>query len=394
MSLSPGHPKVNVVPVQGLPIGTPGIAAAIERKAGKISDPIQRLQYLRQATTTPGDHAFNRRFQHLASILLLAAVVPLCSDARIRRQPDTLPRLPAVRTASFDVPNVWVVETSRDFETYSNGLRIEDRLAVANKPRSFPLISRAGGQYGPRRSQPAGIVFHTTESDQAPFEATQKQRLQRIGQELLQFVRGRRAYHFVIDRFGRVHRIVVESDDANHAGNSVWADSEWTYLDLNSSFLGVAFEASMATDQPPINQAQVHAARVLTEMLRSKYNLAAENCITHAQVSVNPDNMHVGWHADWGKDFPFREIGLPQNYELPLPSLFLFGFDYDPIYQSATGPELWRGLALAEEQLRQAAQKRHMAVAEYKGLLQREYRDRIAALRHRSADQENSDESK
>ena len=61
--------------------------------------------------------------------------------------------------------------------------------------------------------------------------------------------RHHRAYHFVIDRFGRVHRIVVESDAANHAGHSVWADSKWLYLHLNDGFLSVAFEARMQADQ-------------------------------------------------------------------------------------------------------------------------------------------------
>src|SRR5262249_45837590 len=146
--------------------------------------------------------------------------------------------------------------------------------------------------------------------------------------ELLLFVRNKRAYHYVIDRFGRVHRIVDEADTANHAGNSIWADPEWVYVDLNRSFLGIAFEARMSADQPPINPGQVHAARILTEIVLSKYNLPAANCITHAQVSVNPTNMLIGWHIDWVDKFPFKEVGLPDNYGQPLPSIYLFGFDY------------------------------------------------------------------
>ena len=139
-----------------------------------------------------------------------------------------------------------------------------------------------------------------------------------------------RAYHFVIDRFGRVNRIVVESDAANHAGHSVWADSKWLYLHLNDSFLSVAFEARMQADQAIITEAQLRAARALTEMLRAKYNLPAENCVVHAQVSINPGSRRIGWHTDWGAGFPFREIGLPDNYQIPNPSLYLFGFEYDP----------------------------------------------------------------
>jgi len=363
-------------------------AGRIDRQAQKLADPIERLQYLRQATAAAGYVPARPRWRPAAAFLLLAAV-SLRSDANVHRQPGIRPAA-SLHLGSFDVPNVWIVEETKDYETYSNGLRIETELAVSNQPRSWPLLGRDSvGVDGPLRSQPAGIVFHTTESQQAPFEAGEKHHLQRIGKELLLFVRGKRAYHFVIDRFGTVHRIVVESDSANHAGNSVWADSRWLYLDLNSSFLGVAFEASMQTDRPPLTQAQIHAARVLTEMLRSKYNLAAENCVTHAQVSVNPDNMHIGWHADWGKDFPFREIGLPENYEQPLPSLYLFGFEYDPVYRAATGPAIWTALALAEEQMRRAADEHLMPVGDYRAMLRKRYRDLAAALKQRNADDAN-----
>lgn len=365
-------------------------AGRIDRRAQKLADPIERLQYLRQVTAAAGCAPVRPRWRPAAAFLLLAAVVSLRSDANVHRPPALRPVASSLRAGRFDVPDVWVVEETKDYETYSNGLRIETKLAVSNQPRSYPLLARdSPGADGPLRSQPAGIVFHTTESQQAPFEAGEKHHLQRIGKELLLYVRGMRAYHFVIDRFGSVHRIVVESDRANHAGNSVWADSRWLYLDLNSSFLGVAFEASMQTDRPPLTQAQIHAARVLTEMLRSKYNLAAENCLTHAQVSVNPDNMHIGWHADWGKDFPFREIGLPENYEQPLPSLYLFGFEYDPVYHAATGPALWTALASAEEQMRRAADEHLMPVGDYRAMLRKRYRDLAAALKQRNADDEN-----
>jgi hypothetical protein len=400
-------------------------AARIERKAQQIVDPVQRLKYLRLATApTPPARL---HWGPLTSFCMVAMLLSMRSDAHLRRQPDSRPAANTLRVVRGEIPNVWKIEETKDYEVYSNGLRIENRLAVANDPRSYQLVrvKEAVGQTpwsarvpldplsalphqssrkkpkgasaadqgvrrtGLLRTQPAGIVFHTTESDQAPFEPTQQHNLQRINRETLLFVRNKRAYHFVIDRFGRVHRIVVESDAANHAGNSAWADSRWLYLELNQSFLGVAFEASMQSDQSPINEAQIHAAKVLTEMLRSKYNIAAENCVTHAQVSVNPDNRRIGWHCDWGKGFPFREVGLPENYEQPLPSLYLLGFEYDSVYINATGPGIWKGLALAELRLRDEAAARHMAVVEYRTLLQQRYRDEIAALRHKGADEEN-----
>ena len=293
----------------------------------------------------------------------------------------------------LESPDIWPVEQTSEYDLYSNGLRIENRLAISNEPRSYRLIARESGALGPLRTQPAGIVFHTSESDQAPFEREQKRNLKRIGQELLLYVRNKRAYHFVIDRFGRVNRIVVESDAANHAGHSVWADSKWSYLDLNDSFLGVAFEARMQADQAIITEAQLRAARALTEMLRAKYNLPAENCVVHAQVSVNPSNRRIGWHTDWGAGFPFREIGLPDNYQIPNPSLYLFGFEYDPAYTAATGPDLWKGLAAAEERVREAAAERGVTPAEYRKILQQRFRDALSAVQQKNAGEENQHES-
>jgi len=70
-----------------------------------------------------------------------------------------------------------------------------------------------GAPFGTR-----GIVFHTTESLQIPFEAQRNRALKRIGESLLQYVGRRCAYHYLIDRFGRVFRVVAEQDAANHAG--------------------------------------------------------------------------------------------------------------------------------------------------------------------------------
>lgn len=142
--------------------------------------------------------------------------------------------------------------------------------------------------------------------------------LQRIGESLIEYVQRKRAYHFLIDRFGRVYRVVAETDAANHAGFSVWADESSVYVNLNESFLGVSFEAETQPGQmqPSVSPAQVRAAAMLTEMLRSRYAIPAANCVTHAQVSVNPSNMRVGYHTDWASSFPFEELGLPDNYAL------------------------------------------------------------------------------
>jgi hypothetical protein len=86
-------------------------------------------------------------------------------------------------------------------------------------------------------------------------------------------------------------------------------------------------------------------------MLRAKYHIAAMNCVTHAQVSVNPRTMRLGYHTDWAANFPFREVGLGDGYDTPIAALTLFGFDYDSAFLHANGRRVWQGLVAAQEQL-------------------------------------------
>jgi hypothetical protein len=287
-------------------------------------------------------------------------------------------------------PDVWLVDKTHDFETYSNGLRIDDRFVAPNQRRIFyPVYQRRAidPEEPEWRSEPAGIVYHTTESDQARFTADQNARLKRIGQAVIGVVQQNHSYHFLIDRFGQVFRIVPETDIANHAGYSIWSDDSVLFVNLNSSFLGIAFETqTQRGDQPSANPAQVHAARILTEMLRNKYRIPQSNCVTHAQVSVNPDNMLVGYHTDWAGNFPFLAIGLNDNYTAPPPSIYAFGFNYDPVFVHATGVRLWQGLALAEDQMQTQAAARGITVSQYRAILQKKYKEILAALKRAAND--------
>jgi len=364
-------------------------SSAIERRAQELADPIERLRYLRRATGFR--RSSNSRKAWIAAFAIAMAIAAMRSNALSRR--PVMSKAPSIKIANpAEIPNVWPVEHTGDHDLYSNGLRIENEYAISHTPRSYRLIGRADLALGPQRSQPAGIVFHTTESDQVPFEPEHRTTLKRLGQELLLYVRNKRAYHFLIDRFGRVHRIVVESDSANHAGRSIWADSQWAYLDLNESFLGVAFEARMQPDQAILTEAQVGSAKALTEMLRAKYEIPSGNCVLHAQVSVNPANWGIGLHTDWGSGFPFHEVGLPDNYTIPNPGVYLFGFEYDSAYTNATGPELWKALEEAEDRVRQAAAEHGMTPAEYRKILQQRYRSAIAS-QQKTTDEENQHES-
>jgi hypothetical protein len=331
----------------------------------------------------------------LLFLLLLASLLVAYKPSATEAQPSFAP-LPRVTATGADVfANVWLVDHTKDFEIYSNGLRIDDRYTVSSDSRASYQVYRRSAIDPTQpewRTAPAGIVYHTTESDQARFEEDETSKLKRIGKGVLSYVKQQHAYHFLIDRFGQVFRVVKESDIADHAGMSIWADNQVVYVNLNSSFFGVAFETQTQSGEalPSANPAQIHAARVLTEMLRSKYHIPASNCVTHAQVSVNPGNMLIGYHTDWAGNFPFLEVGLSDNYTAPPPSIYAFGFDYDATFVHHTGVRLWEGLALADDEMRTEAAARGLAVAKYRTILRKKYKEILETLKTASNSKEKS----
>ncbi|HTS28832.1 MAG TPA: peptidoglycan recognition family protein [Bryobacteraceae bacterium] len=357
----------------------------VEWRAGRIDDPLERLRYLQSVAprVRPGRRGGRLRVRLPALLLALTTVSFFGVRARVRVEPLPVytPRIPAPVLRPETFPDVWQVDAAGDFETYSNGLRIDTRYAVATNPRSFRRfpVERPQDASELRHTQPVGIVFHTTESAQEPFEPGHNRALKQVAESLVEFVRRHRAYNYLIDRFGRVFRIVNESDAAQHAGYSVWEDDQWLYVDLNESFLGVSFEARTepGQEQASISPAQVRAAAVLIEMLRSRYDISVMNCVTHAQVSVNPSNMRIGYHTDWASSFPFGELGLPDNYARPLPALVAFGFEADDTYRRVGGNRLMEGVELAEERVRERAAERGLPVSAYRRVLQRIYRERF-----------------
>jgi hypothetical protein len=445
------------------------LARAIEWRAQWIRDPAHRLQFLRRnlGERTQADRSATRQWVPLGKtvIVLAIGVALLCGagfwgswfwgslrhmttaaakTTTVFKTPTVLlsnaPAGGAIGTVAAqpstanDLPEpvgqVWLVQATPQFDLYSNGLRIEERYATSTAPRRYIAFAAEGntriGLGAELRSEPAGIVYHTTESHLAPFEEDQNQSLRRAGEGLLEYASRRRAYHFVIDRFGRVFRIVRESDYANHAGNSVWADERWIYINLNQSFLGVAFEASSAAGSAvgsaavsaasneagassgagasPVNAAQIYAGRILTEMLRDRYDIPGSNCVAHAQVSVNPANHRIGYHLDWASGLPFARLGLPDNYKLELPSVEFFGFQGNPevtgggvssvAHGAAQGMAqgmtqgMAQGLNAAAAHVRRAAAAQNLPLERYRAKLQKRYRDAIRALRGNGAYQE------
>ena len=240
---------------------------------------------------------------------------------------------------------VWLVESTAQFDLYSNGLRTENQYAISTSPRRYAALVNGAREL---RTEPAGIVDHTTESHLAPFEKKDNRWLQRDREGMLEYVQRHRSYHFVIDRFGRVFRIVRERDYANHAGNSV--------------YFGVAFEARSESSglEATLNAAQIHAGRILTEMLRARYG--------------------IGYHQDWAANLPFAELGLGDNYGLALPSMTLFGFARREA-AAAVRSSMSRGVDAAETELLASAAAEKLPVERYREKLQERYRDAIRALR-------------
>jgi hypothetical protein len=380
------------------------LAPKIERRADCINDPVERLRYLR-LMTSPEQPEIAKRWitkhwitgKRSALWIVLASALVIAPGSRPKSEAAPAPKVPpgivntlaSVPTASGQgdavTPHVWRVEKSGSTELYSNGLRIDMSLQVSNRPRAnFPIFDLDGGTQAHRTgSTPVGIVYHTTESLIAPFEEDQNRRLKQLGRNVLDLIRREHAYHYMIDRFGRVFAAVAESDAANHAGQSVWADSQGIYVNLNDSFLGVSFEAQAGATEE-VTPAQVASAKGLTEMLRSRYGIPATNCVPHAQVSVNPDNMRIAAHTDWARDFPFAALGLPDNYATPLASLTRFGFEYDIVFLQMAGKP-WSGLDLADKQISDAATREGITVARYRTPLKRRYKEIASMLKETQA---------
>jgi hypothetical protein len=345
--------------------------------ASRITDPVTRLRFLRrqavysqQRFETP-----RRRVAPWLALVILAGVVLL--PRQLREAPPPL-AAGAKILASAPSPNagknqpegaVWLVESRGGTEVYSNGLQLRNEFQVRNTAR---------------RNVPSCIVYHTSESQMMELAAERAERLQRLGKALIDYVREERANHFVVDRFGRVFRIVAESDTAYHAGHSLWADRQREYVQLNDKFFGIVFESETrkGDEMPEMTAGQRTAGRLLTEMLRSRYQLPASNCVTHAQVSVNPAKRRIGWHTDWAENFPFADLGLPDNYERPIPAISHFDFLYDAHFFASTGARMWRGVVAAEDVVRVEAERRGVSVATLRQELYSHYQQSIAKERN------------
>jgi hypothetical protein len=300
---------------------------------------------------------FASRLVTVSAVLAVAGAVAAAAWHRAPPQKDApvLAAAPPTRAEILSAlpqglapASVWLVEKAEGSEQYSNGLRIDTTATVAGDPRRYHVFHVPAGLDPRTETRPAGILFHTTESDIWPLEASFNENLRDSSARLLRYLQKNRVYHYMIDRFGRVFRVVDEDSKANHAGNSVWSREADVYLNLNHAFLGVSFETRWEGGRAlPITRAQLAAGRALSEYLRARYEIPVEMCVTHGLTSVNPKKRLIGHHLDWARGFPFEAFGLPDQYAREAPSVALFGFGYDDGFMKVMG-EPWPGVRAAE----------------------------------------------
>ena len=359
----------------------------------------QRLRLADRALLRLADHAggLRARLLHggvlkLGAATALALVVLAVAGIGVSRQSFRgyagAAGVSDARSPQQNFADVWLVEQRDGLELYSNGLTISNEFLTHTGPRSYPVFDSNDPRWEAAqwRSAPVGLVYHTTESDLADFEAANNSDLLHDGRLLLQFLRREQLYNFLIDRFGRVHRIVPENEYAFHAGYSIWSDEQGLYLGLNQSFLGVALETLRSPDgntpqDKGVTAAQLRSTRLLTEWLRHEFRISTRNSVAHEMVSVNPDNMLIGYHTDWAGRFPFEAVGLPDNYRQSLPSVALLGFGYDEFFLETIGGRLWPGITDAEQAFQRQAARQGVEPGKYRARVRKQYLELVRRLK-------------
>ncbi|HXG66731.1 MAG TPA: peptidoglycan recognition family protein [Blastocatellia bacterium] len=288
--------------------------------------------------------------------------------------------------AGLSPEKIWLAEQGEGYEFYSNGARILTEYETdgpARKYYEFDLESPSGEPESLKvGTTPAGIVYHLSEGDQLPFADRYNSSLQKRSRGLLLYAREKKLYNYVIDRFGRIYRIVRDDQTAHHAGNSIWSNGRKLYINLNPSFLGVCFEgAGNAVGAEGINEAQIYAARALTLVLRARYHIEDANCVTHGLVSVSPAYRLMGHHTDWVAGFPYEALGLSDKRETNLAAISHLGFAYDRNYLAAAGGKTWPGLVRAEAALRASAGKNGLTAEAQRQALYQVYQQLYALQR-------------
>jgi hypothetical protein len=282
----------------------------------------------------------------------------------------------------FDPDKVWLVKEDKEakYELYSNGARILTQYETDNHARNYYLYTKNDPRQNsnlPVQHDIVGILYHTTESELVEFKSDNNDDLLRHTQGLLGWVQKKKSYNYVIDRIGQIHRVIRDEHAADHAGHSIWNDDNHTYVFLNESFLGIAFE----TKGESLTEAQVVAGRQLTAILRSKYNIRDVNCTTHGLVSFSPNNMVIGYHHDWAHNFPFEAMGLSDKYAVPPTHVSTYGCVWEEEIVTKMGGSLWAGVKVAETEFEQRAARFNLRPEVLRQLMKERYSEQLEVNR-------------
>lgn len=300
-------------------------------------------------------------------------------------QNDAFTQTSAKYLPGYSAEKVWLVEQKDNYERYSNGGRILTGYETTNHRRGYSIFNQDRVVSGDAvRREPIGIVYHTSESHLMAFTPDNNASIETYSRGLLEYVQKNKSYHYVIDRFGQIHRIVSDDHAANHAGNSVWADGQDIYVGLNESFIGVSFETNSEAGSlhEQLTEAQILSGRLLTQILRSRYQIADANCVTHGLVSVNPQNMLIAFHHDWARNFPFEAMGVSDKYKIAPASVREFGFTYDDETIDKLGGSIWEGVKVAEREFDERVKQAGTTTQAMRRTLRERYRNQMASQLH------------
>lgn len=175
-----------------------------------------------------------------------------------------------------------------------------------------PLAERVGHpsewiaspNFGDRR--PSYVVLHHTTND------TAQQALRTLTDPVREV-----SAHYLVGRDGRIFQLVDERRRAWHAGHSRWGSD----TDLNSSSIGIELDNN---GNEPFSPEQIDALLRLLADLKSRYKIATENFLGHADIAPGRKVDPSAW-------FPWRRLAQ-QGFGLwcdpPWPSAPA-GFDAD-----------------------------------------------------------------
>ena len=376
---------------------TPDQGNSIDKLTKSLTD--KALTREDSVNTLPASLSDNRIEQHKDTGILTASLPEeeLVQDDRtdtltasLTKSTYDLDKEATKHFPTFFKDPIWLVEKTRHREIYSNRLQIITSRTAKNVPRSYYQFSKDSSQLpeeGDKSNKIRGILYHASESDILDFKPEMNKSILKYSKLLIKYIRKKKSYNYFIDRFGRVYRLINDDHAAFHAGNSIWADEERIYLNLNHSFIGICFEGrdfenvaakkenKESHDKPlhmkpmsnsSINDAQLISGKELTEWLRYNYKIPQYNCVPHALASVNAKDLLIGYHLDLSQGFPFNQFGLSDKYKEPLPSITDFGFSYDNYFLRIFNGSLWPGIKTSEEILKHRARDNDLNINDYR----------------------------